>query len=135
MFFRRKKESPPSFEEQLEAARRQGFAVEVQEGKRVRLSKLGCAAVVEPVGEGQIRFVESPGLVIEGEIAKLVDRGYQKFLVTRDGRSRPATADQLGAVHHFDEEIRKVLRLPSLYNESLGTVSNRYVYDRVEGRE
>ena len=135
MFFRRKKESPPTFEEQLEAARRQGFTVEAQDGERVRLAKSGCAAVVEPMGEGRVRFVEKPGLVIDGEIAKLLDKGYQKFLATSDGRHRPALAEQLQTLHHFDEEIRKVLRLPSLYNESLGTVSNRYMYDRVEGRE
>lgn len=135
MFFRRKKPSPPSFEQQLEAARSAGFATEATDGKRVRLSKIACAVVVERVGESDAQFFERPGIVINGEIAKLLDRGYQKFLVTADGKRRPATAEQLRTLHQFEEEIRKVLRLPSLYNLALGTVSNHYMYDRVEGRE
>ena len=33
------------------------------------------------------------------------------------------------------EELREVIGEPSLYNESLGTVSNSYMYDRLKGRE
>jgi hypothetical protein len=33
------------------------------------------------------------------------------------------------------EELREVVGEPSLYNESLGTTSDSYVYDRVKGRE
>jgi hypothetical protein len=135
MFFRRRKEAPPSFEQQLEAARAEGFTVENAEAGRIRISKHGCAAVVEHTGGGQVRFVQKPGVVVNGEISELVDRGFQKFLATSDGVRRPAQAAQLRAVHQFDEELRQVLHLESLYNESLGTVSNRYVYDRVQGRE
>lgn len=134
MFFRRKKDSPPTFEQQLETARQRGFVVDSQNAKRVRISKHGCAAVVEPINEVHGRFVEKPGIVVGGEVAKLLDRGHQKFLATSVGE-RPALAEQLRAVHQFDEELRQILHVPSLYNESLGTVSNRYVYDRVEGRE
>jgi hypothetical protein len=135
MFFRRKKESAPSFQQQLEAARAQGFTLEDAAAGRVRISKHGCAAVVEHAGGGRVRFVETPGVLANGEIAKLVDRGFQKFLATTAGVTRPALAEQLLAVHRFDEELRRVLHLESLYNEALGTVSNRYVYDRVQGRE
>lgn len=135
MFFRRRKESPPSFEQQLEAARAQGFTTEDAAAGRIRLSKHGCAAVVEHAGGGRVQFVERPGVLVNGEIAKLVDRGFQKFVVTDVGASWPALAGQLRAVHQFDEELRRVLHLESLYNESLGTVSNRYVYDRLQGRE
>jgi hypothetical protein len=135
MFFRRKQTRLPTFEDEIQNARNSGFAVEGSDGKRVRLSKMGCAAVVEPVADHDARFVERPGIVIDGKIAKLLDRGYQKFLVTSEGKRYPATAEQLSTLHQFEEEIRKVLRLPSLYNLSLGTVSNRYMYDRVEGRE
>ncbi len=79
--------------------------------------------------------MERPGILVGGEIAKLIDRGFQKFVVTSAGAARPALAEQLRAVHQFDEELRRVLHLESLYNESLGTVSNRYMYDRVQGRE
>src|SRR5262249_51934489 len=135
MFFRRTKESPPSFEQRLEAARGLGFAIEQTEGPtRYSISRAGCAAVVERSGADGVHFVEKPGILAGGEIAKLEDRGYQNFLVTKKS-SHPARAEQLRALHHFDEELRKILKVPSLYNESLGTVSNRYVYDRVEGRE
>jgi hypothetical protein len=35
----------------------------------------------------------------------------------------------------FSEELKAALNLPSLYNESLGTVSEAYQYDRVEDRD
>ncbi len=47
----------------------------------------------------------------------------------------PATADSLQAVHRFAEELREVIGEPSLYNESLGTTSDSYLYDRVKGRD
>ncbi|MBV8890580.1 MAG: hypothetical protein JO266_01140, partial [Acidobacteria bacterium] len=46
-----------------------------------------------------------------------------------------ATADHLKALHQFTDEFKEALGLPSLYNESLGTVSEAYQYDRVEGRD
>jgi hypothetical protein len=47
----------------------------------------------------------------------------------------PATADHLKALHEFSEELREAVGDVSLYNESLGTVSDRYVYDRVKDRD
>jgi hypothetical protein len=47
----------------------------------------------------------------------------------------PATADHLRAIHEFTEELNEATGAPSLYNEALGTTSNVYNYDRVEGRE
>ena len=41
----------------------------------------------------------------------------------------------LKAIHRFTEELREAIGEPSLYNQSLGTVSNSYMYDRVKGRE
>jgi hypothetical protein len=38
-------------------------------------------------------------------------------------------------VHRFAEELRQVVGEPSLYNESLGTTSDSYLYDRVKGRD
>jgi hypothetical protein len=130
MFFRRVKPSPPAFEQELEEARRQGFTVDPAPGGGWRLAKYGCAAVIDR----EARFVERPGVLVAGEIARLLDRGYQKFLQTRDGRTRPALAEQLRALHQFDAELRHIFRLTCLYNESLGTVSDRYFYDRLAGR-
>jgi hypothetical protein len=39
------------------------------------------------------------------------------------------------ALHSFAEELKMALGLPSLYNESLGTVSESYQYDRIKDRD
>jgi hypothetical protein len=46
-----------------------------------------------------------------------------------------ATADHLKALQQFTSELKEGIQLPSLYNESLGTVSDSYQYDRVEDRD
>jgi hypothetical protein len=137
MFRRRQKPRPPSFEQQLEALRQQGFSVETSGGASspVRISKYGCAAVVQRASASGARLVESPGPLIDGEIARLVDKGYQKFFLTRARGDEPALAEQLKTLHEFEAELRHYLNLPALYNVSLGTVSQRYRYDRLEGRE
>jgi len=71
---------------------------------------------------------------VNGEIAKLVNQGYQQFFKTSKSEL-PATADRLIALHDFTEELKEALGTPSLYNESLGTVSENYHYDRLKGRE
>ena len=77
---------------------------------------------------------ERPGYLVGGEVATLLDRGFQKFW--KSSRLEvPATADSLQAVHRFAEELREVIGEPSLYNESLGTTSDSYLYDRVKGRD
>ncbi len=45
------------------------------------------------------------------------------------------TADHLQALHQFSEELCEATGQTSLYNQSLGTVSDRYVYDRVVDRD
>lgn len=101
---------------------------------RVLVSKYGCGAVLEKTGSGEPRFAERPGLLAEDGLAHLLDRGFQKFWQT-DGRTFPALAEQLKALHHFESDLRALMGFTSLYNEALGTVSSRYVYDRMEGRE
>ena len=75
----------------------------------------------------------APGYLIQGRPWRLEDRGYQKFWWL-DGRRIPALAEQLKALHQFEAEVRDLLGLPSLYNESLGTRCARSVYDRLTGR-
>ena len=69
------------------------------------------------------------------EIGSLVDGGYQKFFRTPSGKTKPATAAELKAIHDFEEDLKEALGLESLYNESLGTVSTFYLYDRVKDRD
>jgi len=71
---------------------------------------------------------------LRGEIARLLDRGYQKFLKASQFEL-PATASQLQAIHQFSEELTQVIGGISLYNQSLGTTSDLYEYDRLQGRE
>lgn len=100
-----------------------------------RVSKYGCAAEIAP-GEngGSVRLLAKAGWVLGGEISRLTDRGYQKFLKT-SRLEIPATADHLRSLHKFSEELKEAAGALSLYNEALGTTSDRYVYDRVKGRE
>ncbi|MGH9649816.1 MAG: hypothetical protein ACRD3I_05030 [Terriglobales bacterium] len=101
---------------------------------RIFLKKHNCSAAIEKDEQGGVRLFAKPGHLIAGEISKLIDRGYQKFLKTSKSEV-PASADHLRALHHFSEELKEALGAPSLYNESLGTVSDCYVYDRVEHRD
>ena len=67
-------------------------------------------------------------------MARLLDRGYQKFIETSQ-YELPASASQLQAIHAFSEELKQLIGAISLYNESLGTTSDVYRYDRLVGRE
>lgn len=135
MFFRREHLRKMTFDDYLNQARTAGFTVEGMGGGRVRISRDGAAAVVESTPDGPPRFAERAGVMIGQEIAGLVDGGYQKFLATPSGKQRPALASDLQLIHNFQEDLREALGLTSLYNESLGTVSNQYLYDRVEDRD
>ncbi len=131
-----------NFEEMLDALRAQGFDVTPYAGvpNGMQVTKNGVAAVIVP-GEtnakwesGGERLAVTPGLLVRGEIARLLDRGYQKFLKTTKFEL-PATAPQLQAIHAFTEALNLVTGALGLYNESLGTTSDVYLYDRVRGRE
>ena len=69
------------------------------------------------------------------ETGVLVDGGFQKFFRTPSGKEKPALAAELQALHDFEEDLREALGLESLYNQSLGTVSALYLYDRVQDRD
>jgi hypothetical protein len=79
--------------------------------------------------------VSKAGLQAGGEVAELVDGGFQKFWRTPAGKSYPATAEQLRALHNFQEDLKEALGLVSLYNEGLGTTSASHLYDRVKDRD
>jgi hypothetical protein len=101
-----------------------------------RVSKYGCAAEIAPTSEkdASIRVLAKGGCLLGGEISRLVDRGYQKFLKTAR-LEVPATADHLRALHQFDEELKEAAGALVLYNEAMGTTSDVYLYDRLRGRE
>lgn len=101
---------------------------------RIFVKKYNCSAAIEKTPEDAVKVFAYPGYLIGGEIAKLVNKGYQQVLKTTKTEIA-ATADHLKALHQFTEELKEALGKPSLYNESLGTVSDAYAYDRVEGRD
>ncbi len=98
------------------------------------LKKHNCSAAIEKDEQGGVRKFAKTGHLISGEISRLIYRGYQKFLKTSKAEV-PASADHLRALHQFRQELKEALGATSLYNESLGTVSDRYQYDRVEHRD
>lgn len=101
---------------------------------RVFLKKHNVSAAIEKSEDGSTKIFAYPGYLVAGEISKLFNRGYQQFLKTSKTEI-PATADHLKALHKFSEEFKDALGLPSLYNESLGTVSESYQYDRIVDRD
>ena len=134
-----------SFEEVLQLLRSAQFDVRELPGvaKQVAVGKYGAAAILarnphytaKNAGEQHpVLWATPPGWLLGGAIARLVDHGNQKLFETSATRTA-ATADALKSIHRFSEELREAIGEPSLYNQSLGTVSNSYMYDRVKGRE
>ena len=64
---------------------------------RVFLKKYNCSAAIERAEDGGIKVFAYPGYLMNGEISKLVDHGYQKVLKTTKAEF-PATADHLKAL-------------------------------------
>ena len=132
-----KKPRQRSWDEVLGELRRLQFDVQPINGvaNQQRISKYGSAIVLEKAqNQAGLRMVVRPGPVIGGEIAHIVDRGFQKFFHTGKGEF-PATADRLKTLHTFVEELKEVTDSVTFYNEALGTVSDAYHYDRVKGRD
>src|SRR5216683_2172577 len=125
-----------SYEEALAWLRDHGFDVTEAPGMsgRVFLRKYNVSAAIQKTPDDGVKIFAYPGYLIGSEISKLVNRGYQQFLKTSKTEV-PATADHLKALQQFSEEMKEALGLPSLYNESLGTVSESYQYDRIQGRD
>jgi hypothetical protein len=129
------------FDQLVDALRAQSFEVASSSAasSAVQVSKHGVAAVLAPSGAGKgegsaASLVVTPGVLVKNEIARLLDRGYQKFIKTSQ-YELPATAAQLQAIHIFTEELNLVTGTMGLYNEALGTTSDLYQYDRLHGRE
>lgn len=125
-----------TYEEALAWLRDNGFDTTDAPGTngRVFLRKYNVSAAIQRTPDEGVKIFAYPGYLVGSEISKLVNRGYQQFLKTSKTEI-PASADHLKALHSFAEELKVALGLPSLYNESLGTVSEAYQYDRIEDRD
>ncbi|HZD30969.1 MAG TPA: hypothetical protein VE779_04835 [Candidatus Angelobacter sp.] len=131
-----KKLKTKTFDEAISWFRANGFDVMEAPGTngRVFLKKYNASAAIERAADGDVKIFVYPGYLIGGEIAKLVDYGNQKVLKTTKTEVA-ATADHLTALHQFAEELKVGSGGISLYNESLGTVSSEYKYDRLRERD
>lgn len=125
-----------TFEDAVSWLRDHGFDLIEAPGtqSRVFLRKYNVSAAIQKADDGGAKIFAYPGYLIGSEISKLINKGYQQFLKTAKTEV-PATADHLKALHQFSEEMKEALALPSLYNESLGTVSESYHYDRIKDRD
>jgi len=130
------KEEQRSYDDVVNLLRDHGFDLIEAPGTqgRVFVKKYNVSAAIQKNEDGSARIFAYPGYLVGSEISKLVNRGYQQFLKTSKNEVA-ATADHLKALHQFTEEFNEALGLPSLYNESLGTVSEAYQYDRIVDRD
>ena len=134
-----KKITKRSFDDVLALLANQRFDVAAaHEGSQrrsgaVRVSKYGCAAEISGAKDAPVVMIARPGWLLGGEITRLVDKGYQKFL-KNSKIEIPATADILRAIHDFSQELDAATGQIDLYNDALGTTSDVYLYDRVAGR-
>jgi hypothetical protein len=133
MFFRRERPRTPTFAERLNSLP-PGFTTEPSSGGAVRVRR-GDFAIDLKEQNGSAAGTRRAGILAGSEIAALVDGGFQKFFQTPSGKKRPALADHLKGLHDFEEDLKEALGQKSLYNESLGTVSTYYLYDRVQDRD
>ena len=134
MFFRREKVHEATFTERLDGLRKLGFSTSPAGSGKAQILRDGIGAIIED-RPGQHPHVNKAGFVLGDEIGLLVNRGFQMFWRSPGGRTVPALANQLKALHAFEEDLKEGLGLPSLYNESLGTTSDLHLYDRVEHRD
>ena len=125
-----------TYEEAVSWLKEHGFDLIEAPGTtgRVFLKKYNVSAAIQKDGDDGVKIFAYPGYLIGGEISKLVNKGYQQVLKTAKTEVA-ATADHLKALQQFTEELKEALGLPSLYNESLGTVSEAYQYDRIKDRD
>ena len=132
----KKENSARTWDESVAWLRDHGFDLLDAPGtqNRIFLKKYNCSAAIEKAEDGGVKIFAYPGVLVNGQIAKLVNKGYQQFFKTTKSELA-ATADRLKALHDFTEELKEAIGAPSLYNESLGTVSTNYEYDRVKGRD
>ena len=131
MFFRRERPKTPTLADRLDNLKQAGFTVKALPGGVIRVERNPCG--VELSAEGGL--LHPAGVLMGNEIGALVDAGYQKFFQTPSGKRKPALAEQLNALHDFEEDFREGLGQESYYNQSLGTVSTFYLYDRLKDRD
>ena len=114
----------PTFDQRIDKLRAAGFAV-TPSVAGLRVTRGPCAIDLKEQ-DGAAVAVCQAGILMGAEIGALVDGGYQKFF---------RTPSDLKALHDFEEDLWQLVGQQSYYNQSLGTVSTLYLYDRVKDRD
>ena len=104
MFFRRERPKVPTAQERLDQLKSHGFSVLPLPGGGFRIMRGTCAVDLAQTA-GNLHIAERAGILLNGEIALLVDGGYQKFFRTASGITKPALAQDLKALHDFEEDL------------------------------
>jgi hypothetical protein len=133
MFFRRPKPKVLTFAEKTDRLRGAGFAIENMSDGRIRIIKNGVASIVGDEGKNE-PCIDRAGILMGSEIGALLSTGYQVFFETPTGKRIPAQAEQLKALHDFEDDVMQTLGISNLYNTALGTTNFRHAYDRVAQR-
>src|SRR6202140_5635534 len=87
-------------------------------GGVMRVEKYGCGAEFRRTSDEHYTMTILPTILLNGQFVRLWDAGYQKFVLTDDGRKFPAHAEQLVNMRKFNEEIKFELVIPPTYNEA-----------------
>ncbi|MBZ5537473.1 MAG: hypothetical protein LAO31_16070 [Acidobacteriia bacterium] len=97
----------------------------------MQASREDSAVLFRETLDNRIEMLRSPGLLRNGKIFRLLDKGYQKFL-TDDQQEIPATASHLEKINSFYKDFKEAIGLPVLFNESLGALTAVTQLDGVE---
>ena len=118
---------------QVESLSSKAFLVR-SSGGVVRIEKYDCGAELRKTPEDRYQMTIIPTIMMAGQFTRLWDAGYQKFLLSNEGKKFPVHVKQLQDLRKFNEELRTALGVPTYYNEAIGSTCHLSVYDRVKGR-
>src|ERR1700719_5250627 len=110
-----------TYEDAVQYLRDHGFDLIEAPGTpgRVFVRKYNVSAAIQKDGDDGVKIFAYPGYLINGEMSKLINRGYQQVLKTSKTEVA-ATADHLKALQQFSEEMKGALGLARFYNRSPG---------------
>src|SRR6266702_3498366 len=116
----------------LETLPSKGFQVSSTRGG-VRVENYGGGAEFRQMADGRFQMTIMPSVLIEGQFTRLWDAGYQKFLITDEGRKLPALPHNPKHLRKFNGELRSARGVPTYYNGARGSRSKIPKYDRAKG--
>src|SRR2546429_8352909 len=96
-----------------------GFAVGSTRGV-VRVEKYGCGAEFRKSAGERYQMTVMPTIMLKGQFTRLLDAGYQKFLLTDDGLKIPALASHPQNLRKFNEELRTALGRQPFWRSAAG---------------